>query len=74
MAYTSNREGEEQILSRLADLQRRCLRQDRPCYLGFLDDFQQRVCRNALAKAPLFFRFYGGCEEAERVLLGLSPR
>ena len=74
MAYTSNREGEEQILSRLADLQRRCLRQDRPCYLGFLDDFQQRVCRNALAKAPLFFRFYGGCEEAERVFLGLSPR
>ena len=74
MAYTSNREGEEQILSRLADLQRRCLRQDRPCYLGFLDDFQQRVCRNALAKASLFFRFYGGCEEAERVFLGLSPR
>lgn len=73
MAYTSNREEEERILSRLADLQGRCDRQNRPCYLGFLDDFQQRVCRDALRKSPLSCRFFGGYEGAERVFLGLSP-
>lgn len=73
MAYTSNREGEELILSRLADLQRRCASRDKPCYLGFLDEFQQRVCRDALGKSPVFHRFYGGYEDAERVFLGLSP-
>ena len=73
MAYTSNREGEALVLSRLADLQRRCQSQDRPCYLGFLDDFQQKVCRDALRKSPVFHRFYGGCQDAERVFLGLSP-
>lgn len=73
MAYTSNQEGEELILSRLADLQAKCLGQDRPCYLGFLDEFQQKVCQNALRKSPLFHRFFGGYEDAERVFLGLSP-
>lgn len=73
MAYTSNKEGEEQILSRLADLQAACRRRDQPCYLGFLDEFQQRVCRDALRRSDLFSRFFGGCEEAERVYLGLSP-
>lgn len=73
MAFTSNREGEELILSRLADLQARCLGQDKPCYLGFLDDFQQKLCRDALRKSPLYSRFYGGYEDAERVFLGLSP-
>lgn len=73
MAYTSNQEGEELILSRLADLQARCLGQDRPCYLGFLDEFQQKVCQSALKKSPLFYRFFGGYPEAERVFLGLSP-
>lgn len=74
MAYTSNREGEERILSRLADLESRCGRQQRPCYLGFLDDFQQKVCQNALRRSPLSARFFGGYEGAERVFLGLSPR
>lgn len=73
MAYTSNREGEERVLSRLADLQGRCDRQNRPCFLGFLDDFQQKVCRDALRKSPLSSRFFGGYEGAERVFLGLSP-
>lgn len=74
MAYTSNREGEELILSRLADLQDSCRRRNRPCYLGFLDDFQQKICRDALRRSDLYSRFFGGCEEAERVYLGLSPR
>jgi len=73
MAYTSNQEGEEQILSRLADLRGKCLRSDRPCFLGFLDDFQQKVCRDALRRTDLFSRFFGGYEGAERVFLGLSP-
>lgn len=73
MAYTSNQEGEERILSRLTDLQNRCIRQNRPCFLGFLDDFQQKVCQNALRKSTLSCRFYGGWEDAERVFLGLSP-
>ncbi len=73
MAYTSNLEGEERILSRLADLQSQCDRQNRPCFLGFLDEFQQKVCRNALGKSTLSYRFFGGYEDAERVFLGLSP-
>ena len=73
MAYTSNQEGEERILSRLADLQDQCYRQYRPCFLGFLDEFQQKVCRNALRKTTLSYRFFGGYEDAERVFLGLSP-
>lgn len=73
MAFTSNREGEELILSRLADLQARCLGRDKPCFLGFLDDFQQKVCRDALKRSPLFSRFYGGYEDAERTFLCLSP-
>ena len=73
MAYTSNQEGEERILSRLADLQSQCDRQNRPCFLGFLDEFQQKVCRNALGKSTLSYRFFGGYEDAERVFLGLSP-
>ena len=73
MAYTSNQEGEERILSRLADLQDQCDRQYRPCFLGFLDEFQQKVCRNALRKTTLSYRFFGGYEDAERVFLGLSP-
>lgn len=72
MAYTSNREGEEQILSRLADLQARCQRTRRPCFLGFLDEFQQKVCAAALRRSPLAGRFFGGYEEAERVFLGLG--
>lgn len=73
MAYTSNPEGEARILSRLTDLQSRCDRQNRPCFLGFLDDFQRKVCQNALRKSALAYRFYGGYEDAERVFLGLSP-
>lgn len=73
MAYTSDREAEELILSRLGDLTARCERQQRPCFLGFLDEFQQKVCRDALKRSPLFHRFYGGYEDAERLFLGLCP-
>ena len=72
MAYTSDREGEEWVLSRLRDLEGRCERQGGPCFLGFLDDFQQRVCRDALVRSPLSHRFFGGYEDAERSYLGLA--
>lgn len=73
MAYTSDREAEELILSRLGDLTSRCERQQRPCFLGFLDEFQQKVCRDALRRNPLCHRFFGGYEDAERLFLGVSP-
>jgi RNA-binding protein YlmH len=73
MAYTSNKEGEEHILSRLADLQERCQRIGQPCFLGFLDEFQQKVCASALRRSPLYSRFFGGYEDAERMFLCLSP-
>lgn len=73
MAYTSDREGEELILSRLADLKARCEERGRPCFLGFLDDFQRKVCQDNLKKSPLFHRFFGGYEDAERLFLGISP-
>jgi len=41
--------------------------------MGFLDDFQQKVCRDALRRESLSSRFFGGYEGAERVFLGLSP-
>lgn len=74
MAYTSDKEGEELILSRLGDLKVRCERQGRPCFLGFLDEFQQKVCRDAMKNSSLFHRFFGGYEDAERLFLGVSPR
>lgn len=73
MAYTSDREAEELILSRLNDLSTRCERQRKPCFLGFLDEFQQKVCRDALKRSPLRHRFFGGYEDAERLFLGISP-
>lgn len=73
MAYTSDKEGEELILSRLRDLTARCESQNRPCFLGFLDEFQQKVCRDALRRKDLSHRFFGGYEDAERAYLGLSP-
>lgn len=73
MAYTSDREAEVYTLSRLGDLTDRCQRQQRPCFLGFLDEFQQKVCRDALKRSRLFHRFYGGYEDAERLFLGLCP-
>ena len=73
MAYTSDREGEVFILSRLADLKARCEGRRQPCFLGFLDDFQRKVCQDNLKKSPLFHRFFGGYEDAERNYLGISP-
>lgn len=73
MAYTSDREGEEQILSRLGDLKARCESRGQPCFLGFLDEFQQKVCRDGLKKSGLASRFFGGYEDAERNYLGVCP-
>lgn len=72
MAYTSESQGEELFLSRLADLAQRALRQDRPFTLGFLNDRQQALCRSRLPKG-LYGRFFGGYPDAERCYYGISP-
>ena len=72
MAYTSNRE-DGLLLSRLDDLCAGAEKYYRPCFLGFLDERQQRLCKDALKYRGVTCRFYGGYGEAERTFLGVSP-
>ena len=73
MAYISESEGEELFLSRLADLEQRALRQDRPFTIGFLNDRQQALCRVRRTKG-VCGRLFGGYPDAERCYYGVSPR
>lgn len=54
---------------------RDCLRaaQHRPCFLGFLDESQAVFCRELLRHEPVSCLFWGGYEEAERVVAGFFP-
>lgn len=73
MAYTSDREGEELFLSRLADLSSRALGQNRPCTMGFLSDWQQALCKKRLPYGDTVYRLFGGYDGAERCYLCISP-
>lgn len=60
------------LLRKLED----CVRgaRHRACFLGFLDESQAALCQEALSRRrDACWLFWGGHEEAERVLLGLFP-
>lgn len=54
---------------------RDCLRavQHRPCFLGFLDESQAALCQEFLRREPVSCLFWGGYEDAERVIAGFFP-
>lgn len=54
---------------------RDCLRaaQHRPCFLGFLDESQAVFCQDFLRQESGSWLFWGGYEEAERVMVGFFP-
>ncbi len=77
MASTSNRADKEAsgLRARIKDAARLSGVRRRPCYIGFLDDGERAEAEVILrggAYASYGRRFYGGYEEAERVMLGLS--
>lgn len=60
----------------LAAKLRDCIQQSsrRPCFLGFLDESQAAACMERLkGRADIRCLFWGGYEDAERVILGLFP-
>ena len=69
MAMTS----EQQLLTtRLEDHLR--LARKRPCFLGFLDEAQAAFCQDYLShRREVATLFWGGHEDAERVMLGSFP-
>ncbi len=46
----------------------------RPCFLGFLDEAQGAFCQEYLSRRKeIAFQFWGGHEDAERVMVGFFP-
>lgn len=63
---------QELLTARLED--HRKLAQKRPCFLGFLDESQAVFCQDYLSKRKdAAYLFWGGHENAERVMLGFFP-
>lgn len=76
MASTSDPFSEEKtLLARVDDAIRLC--ETRPMYrfIGFLDEHQAAVCQDYMNKQRhVSYRFYGGCDDARRVMLGVSGK
>lgn len=63
---------QELLTARLEDHIKLCRK--RPCFLGFLDEAQAVFCQDYLARRKdVTFLFWGGHENAERVMLGFFP-
>ena len=62
---------QELLAARLEDYSR--LGQKRPCFLGFLDEAHAAFCEDFLSRRRVSTLFWGGYEEAERVMLGFFP-
>ncbi len=59
---------------RISDVINRCLTKDRAEFLGFLNEQERAKSEKILHMAAFSnFRFWGGFEQAQRVLLGLFP-
>ena len=79
MASLSNRQnrGTPSLRARIEDAVRLSGLRYRPCYVGFLDEGERMEAQSILrggAFASFSSLFFGGYEEAERVLLGLSAQ
>ncbi len=75
MASTSDRNQTDAWLrSRIEDTISLCERRSTPAFLGFLDEAEQQVARQALIHTdPACYRFWGGYDDAERCVLGCFP-
>lgn len=63
--------GLELLSAKLEDCKKAARR--RPCFLGFLDESQAEFCRKYLKREKVDSLFWGGHEDAERVMLGFFP-
>lgn len=67
-------EDDKLLFSRLDDALYLCNKRYTPCFLGFLDAREQALVRNKLISSDSCnWRFYGGYEDAERVILAIIP-
>lgn len=74
MASTSNVSDDAWLRARVADACHLCELRSCPRFVGFLDEHRQAVARAVLhEKGHSRFLFFGGCEGAERVMLGVFP-
>ena len=71
MAFTIKQE-RELFLARVEDQARRARERSIRCFLGFLDDSQRRLAEDGLRYSGLSVRFFGGYEDAERTMVGMS--
>ncbi len=71
MAFTIKQE-QELFLARVEDQARRARERGITCFLGFLDDAQRRLAEDGLRYSGLSVRFFGGYEDAERTIVGMS--
>ena len=60
-------------MARVDDAVSLCDRRHTPYFLGFLDERQVMLVRPHIARHRVSYTFYGGHEEAERVILGIFP-
>ena len=61
------------LRDRLYDTVNICERTNKPKFLGFLSSEQVVFARNILSKLQSSYEFYGGYEDAQRVMLGCFP-
>lgn len=74
MASTSDRQLEDKrLLARVEDAFDIADRRHTPHFIGFLDERQTALVRTRLPKYNPSYFFYGGHDDAERVLLGVFP-
>ncbi len=74
MASISNTTDDAHLRARVADACHLCELRSCPRFVGFLDEHRQAVARAVLhEKGCSSYLFFGGFEDAERVMLGIFP-
>lgn len=68
MAYTSDKE----LLSRVDDIADLSLTRNKPYFLGFLNEREQYIIKNAFPFYTSYLRFYGGYDKSKRNMLCFS--
>ncbi len=65
----------EILATRVSDMCRRCVKQNVPCFLGFMSCEKQKTVKEQADHFPdVFTVFFGGVDEAERKTAGIFPR
>lgn len=63
----------ELIIARIEDCAEICRKTEKPKFLGFLSLEQAHLAKKILEKRNVSFKFFGGFNEAQRVVLGCFP-